>query len=204
MLRVPYCLCCNTKMLLWMAFLLLLTFRHSPGYLTKQRASVPEAFHSGLNVVLFLIHLPSFTNPTVFPLTLDFNGTWILNIPCKISNINVHIKCHVLAALLFHFHQFARFGSVLWDADDGHLWVLVGSDGTSSRREVPAWRNPSLGWACVYQCCVPLIVGGVCTDSWNTGNKFCQWKELVGLIRFSSWITAGVKRSKEWMNMFSY
>lgn len=170
MLRVPYCLCCNTKMLLWMAFLLLLTFRHSPGYLTKQRASVPEAFHSGLNVVLFLIHFPSFTNPTVFPLTLDFNGTWILNIPCKISNINVHIKCHVLAALLFHFHQFARFGSVFvrrW------WWSCVGVSGQ--------WRYFfQEGGSCMKKAliglglCVPVLCS---SDCWRGLHRLLKhWK----------------------------
>lgn len=47
--------------------LLLLTFRHSPGYITTHRASVPEAFHSGLNVFLFWIHFPPFMNSAVSP-----------------------------------------------------------------------------------------------------------------------------------------
>lgn len=43
------CLLIHTKMLLWMTFLLS-TLSHSTGYVTKCRASIPEAFHSGLNM----------------------------------------------------------------------------------------------------------------------------------------------------------
>lgn len=124
--------------------------------------------------IFLLLWAPLFSS-----LTLDFNGTWILNISCKISNINVHIKCHVLAALLFHFHQFARFGSVFvrcW------WWSCVGVSGQ---------------WRYFFQergsCMKKLLIGlglfvpvlcssdcwRVCTDSWNTGNKFCQWKGLL-------------------------
>lgn len=46
--------------------LLLLTVRHSPGYITH-RASVPEAFHSGLNVFWFWIRFSSFIKPAVPP-----------------------------------------------------------------------------------------------------------------------------------------
>lgn len=119
-----------------------------------------------------------------FPYCLIFNRTWILNIPCKISNLNVH-KCHVLAAFTFHFHQIAGWQYcemimtmmmmlmrpvwVQW-AD----WYFSVERGEARRRFIELER--------LYQCCVPLLVRGVCTDSWNTGNKFCQWQADVCVV----------------------
>lgn len=67
----------------------------------------------------------------------------------------------------FHFHQIVG----LKDSIVTTMMLMrpvcgcCGQFGTSLRREVPCMRRHFIELDRLYQCCVPLIVRGVCTDS---------------------------------------